>query len=88
MILFNPNIVLDALKKPKKYITSDELVPPPPLTQPVEVEFGCENRPVIPYVMIIIIVGTKIIRFLVDDSNYLDYMIYKLSTETPQIANY
>jgi hypothetical protein len=38
--------------------------------------------------MVSIIVGTKIIRFLVDDSTYLDYMIGKLSTDTPSIASH
>jgi len=38
--------------------------------------------------MIFIIVGIKIIRFLVDDSIYLDYMIGKLSIITLLIAIY
>jgi hypothetical protein len=38
--------------------------------------------------MISIIVGTKTIRFPVNDSTYLDYMIGKLSTNTPSIASH
>ena len=38
--------------------------------------------------MISIIVRIKIIRFLVDDSIYLDYIIGKLSTAIPLIVIY
>jgi hypothetical protein len=40
----------------------------------------------IPHAMVIIIVGIKITRFLIDDPAYLDYMISKLSVITPSIA--
>jgi hypothetical protein len=86
LIPFDPNIVLDKLKKPKKYTSNDEPPPPPPLAKPIETLLECENRPVTPYAMVSIIVGTKTIRFPVDDSTYLDYMIGKLSTATPSIA--
>jgi hypothetical protein len=88
LILFDLNIVLDKLKKPKKYTSSDKPLPPPSLAKLIETLFKCENRPVTPYAIISIIVGTKIIRFPVDDSTYLDYMIGKLSTDTPLIAIY
>lgn len=88
MIPFDPNIVLDRLKKPKKYTSRDESPPPPPLEKPVEIVLGCENRPITPYAMVSIIVGVKTVRFPVDDPTYLDYMIGKLSTATPSIATY
>ena len=86
MISFDLNIVLDKLRKPKKYTSSDKPLPPPPLAKPIETLLRCENRPVIPYTIISIIVGTKIIRFLVDDFTYLDYIIGKLSINTLSIA--
>ena len=52
----------------------------------IETLLGCENRSVIPYAMVSIIVGIKTIRFPVDDSTYLDYMIGKLSIAIPSIA--
>jgi hypothetical protein len=88
LILFDSNIVLDVLKKPKKYISSDELSPPLFFAKPVEILFKYENRLVIPYAIIFIIVGIKIIRFPVDDSTYLDYMIGKLSIVILSIAIY
>ncbi len=88
MIPFDPNIILNILKKPKKYITRDKSTPPPPLAQLVEIKFRCENRPVILYSIITIIVGTKTTRFPINDPNSLDYMIHKLNTETPSIANH
>jgi hypothetical protein len=86
LILFDFNIILDKLKKPKKYINNDEPPPPPSLTKPIEILFKYENRSVIPYAMISIIVGTKIIRFLMNDSTYLDYIIGKLNIITPSIV--
>jgi hypothetical protein len=79
---------LDGLRKPKKYISSDKPPPPLPLAKPIETLLGCENRSVTPYAMISIIVGIKTIRFLVDDSTYLDYMIGKLSIDILSIAVY
>ncbi len=38
--------------------------------------------------MITIIVRTKTTRFPMNDPNYLDYIIHKLNTETPSIANH
>jgi hypothetical protein len=86
LIPFDPNIVLDKLKTPKKYISSDESLPPLPLAKPIETLFRCENRLVTPYAIVSIIVRTKTIRFPVNDFTYLDYMIGKLSTDTPLIA--
>ncbi len=88
MIPFDPNIILNKLKKPKKYISSDKLSPSLSFAKLIEILFRCENRSVTPYAMIFIIVGIKIIRFLVDDSIYLDYMIGKLSIITLLIAIY
>jgi hypothetical protein len=92
LIPFNPNIVLDKLRKPKKYTSHDKSLPPPspplPLAKSIKTLLKCDNRPVIPYAMISIIVGTKTIRFPVNDSTYLDYMIGKLSTDTSSIAIY
>jgi hypothetical protein len=88
LIPFDPNIVLDNLRKAKKYTSNDEPPPPPPLAKPIETLLRCENRPITPYAIISIIVRTKTIRFPVDDSTYLDYMIGKLSTATPSIAIY
>jgi hypothetical protein len=86
LIPFDPNIVLNGLRKPKKYTSSDKSSPPPPLAKPIETLLECENRPVTPYAIISIIVRTKTIRFPVDDFTYLDYMIGKLSTDTPLIT--
>jgi hypothetical protein len=86
LIPFDPNIVLDKLKKPKKYITIDELPPPQPLPKPIELQLGCSNRPMTPHAMVTIIVGTKVTRFPIDNPAYLDYMISKLSIATPSIA--
>ncbi len=88
MILFDSNIVLDKLRKPKKYISSDEFSPPLSLAKLIKTLFRCENRLVIPYVIIFIIVRIKIIRFLVDDSTYLDYIIGKLSIVISLIVIY
>jgi hypothetical protein len=85
LILFDSNIILDKLKKSKKYISNDELSPPPFLTKLIEILFKCENRLVTPYAIIFIIVEIKIIRFPVDDSTYLDYIIGKLNIITPSI---
>ncbi len=79
---------MDILKKPKKYIIRDKSVSSLSLAQLVEIKLRYKNRPVILYAMIIIIVRIKITRFLMNDPNYLDYMIYKLNIKTPSIANY
>jgi hypothetical protein len=88
LIPFDSNIILDKLKKPKKYISNDESLSSLFLTKPIETLFECENRLVILYVIVSIIVGTKIIRFLVDDFIYLNYIIGKLNIITPLIAIY
>jgi hypothetical protein len=62
-----------------KYINSDEPPPPSLFAKPVKILFKCENRSIISYVMISIIVRIKIIRFPINDSIYFDYIIGKLS---------
>jgi hypothetical protein len=86
LILFDPNIILNKLKKPKKYINNDEPPPSPFFAKPIKTLFKYENRLIIPYAMIFIIVETKIIRFSMDDSTYLDYIIGKLNITIPSIA--
>jgi hypothetical protein len=85
LILFDSNIILDKLKKPKKYISNDESSPPPFFAKPIKILFKYENRLIISYVIIFIIVEIKIIRFPVNDSTYLDYIIGKLNTVIPSI---
>jgi hypothetical protein len=79
LIPFDSNIILNILKKPKKYINSDKSPPPLFLAKPVEILFKYENRLIISYAIISIIVEIKIISFSVNDSTYLDYIIDKLS---------
>jgi hypothetical protein len=79
---------LDILKKPKKYISSDESPPLLSLAKPVEILFKCENRSVTPYAIISIIVKIKTIRFPMNDFTYLDYIIGKLNIIIPSIAIY
>jgi hypothetical protein len=85
LIPFDSNIILNKLKKPKKYISNDESSPPPSLTKLIEILFKYENRSMIPYAIIFIIVKIKIIRFSVNDSTYLDYIIGKLNITIPSI---
>jgi hypothetical protein len=88
LISFDSNIVLDKLKKPKKYINNDESSPLSFFAKLIEILFECENRLVISYVIIFIIVGIKIIRFLMNDFIYFDYMIGKLNIVISLIVIY
>jgi hypothetical protein len=88
LVPFNPDFVLEALPKVKKYTSGDQPIPIEPQSELAALETRFSSRLMTPADQVTINYGTMIMQFSVGNAMVIQGMIDRMSTTTPSISTY